>query len=169
MHAELLVLRLVHVLGAILWVGSGMLMVFFLGPALQSAGPAAGAVMAGLQRRKMMTVLPIVAILTILSGARLMQITSSGFSAAYFATGAGKTYAWAGLAGILAFLVGIIVNRPIMMRMARLNQQAGADPAAREAIAPELKKLQQRAAVAGMVATVLLLGAAAGMAVARYV
>lgn len=168
MQAELLVLRVVHVVGAIIWVGSGVLMGIFLAPALASLGPTAGQVMGALQKRKMMTVLPIVAILTILSGIRLMQITSSGFSADYFATTSGKVFAASGLAGILAFLVGIVFNRPIAMKMGQLNQAMSSDPVSKEAIAAEVKRLQQRAATYGVVVLALLLLAAVGMAVARY-
>ena len=41
MIAEILVLRLVHVLGGMFWVGSGLFSTFFLLPALAGAGPAA--------------------------------------------------------------------------------------------------------------------------------
>jgi uncharacterized membrane protein len=168
MPVELLVLRVVHVLGAIIWVGSGVMMAFFIAPALAGIGPAAGQVMANLQKRKFMIILPIVALLTILSGVRLMMITSSNFSAAYFATPMGKTFAWAGLAGILAFVFGIVVNRPIMVKMGKLQASVASDPASKEAIAAELKKLQQRAAMAGTFVMILLLLAAVGMATARY-
>ena len=168
MQAELLVLRVVHVVGGIIWVGSGVLLGLFLAPALSKLGPVAGQVMGELQKRKMMTVLPIIAILTILSGVRLMQITSLGFSAAYFASASGKTFAAAGLAGIVAFFVGIIFNRPIALRMAKVNQEMAANPANKEALAAEAKALQQRAATMGFIVLGLLVLAACGMAVARY-
>ena len=39
---EMIVLRLVHVLGGIIWVGSMTYMTFFLMPAIADAGPAGG-------------------------------------------------------------------------------------------------------------------------------
>lgn len=60
MNPEILVLRLVHVLGGVFWLGSGLFTAFFLMPALATAGPAAGPLMGALQRRKLFTVLPIV-------------------------------------------------------------------------------------------------------------
>ena len=39
--AELIVLRLVHVLGGIFWVGAGLFNMVYLGPAMAAAGPAA--------------------------------------------------------------------------------------------------------------------------------
>ena len=165
---ELIVLRLIHVLGGIIWVGGAVLMAFFIAPALQAAGSAAGPIMGALQKRKFMVVLPVIAILTLLSGVRLMQITSGGFSAAYFQSPMGKTYAWAGLAAIVAFLMGIVVNRPTMLRLGTLQQSMASDPVSKDKIAAEIRKLQQRMSLAGSIVTVLLLMAAIGMAVARY-
>lgn len=168
MQAELLVLRVVHVVGGIIWVGSGVLMGLFLAPALATLGPTAGQVMGALQKRKMMVFMPTVAILTILSGIRLMMITSMGFSGAYFATGPGKAFAIAGLAGIIAFLVGILFNLPIAKKMAKISQEMASNPANKDALAAEAKSLQQRAATMGFAVLGLLLFAAIGMAVARY-
>src|SRR5688572_21882948 len=95
MSSEILVLRIVHVLGAIFWLGSGLFTTFFLVPALVRLGPAAaGPVMGALQQGRLFTVLPVVALLTIASGARLLQIVSGGFSSAYFATPTGQTFLW---------------------------------------------------------------------------
>src|SRR5688572_115483 len=105
MNAELLVLRLVHIVGGIFWVGSGLFTSLFLLPALARSGPAAGAVMAGLQRRRLFTALPAVAVLTMLSGLRLMWIVSAGFSASWLASATGGTYAASGAAAIVAFVL----------------------------------------------------------------
>jgi uncharacterized membrane protein len=166
MQAELLVLRLVHVLGGIFWVGSALFMAIFLFPALAASGPAAGQVMGAMQRQRIFTVLPVVALLTLLSGVRLMQITSDGFSAAYFASSSGRVIAWGGTFAIAAFVVGLLVARPAGLRLARLN----AEPPSMEAIANvERLRLQRIVKVVGVVNVVLLLLAAVAMAVGRYV
>ena len=165
---ELIVLRIIHILGGIIWVGIGLFMVFFLAPALQSIGPAAGQVMGALQKRKFMVILPIIAILTILSGLRLMMIASGNFGAGYFQSPMGRTFAGAAVAAILAFVIGIAVNRPAMMKMGTLQQSMSSDPVSKDKIAAEIRKLQQRMAVVGFVVTALLLIAAIGMSIARY-
>src|SRR5918999_5013981 len=124
--AELIVLRLIHILGGMIWVGAGVFNSFFLLPALAQAGPVAGQVLAGLQRRRLFTILPVVALLTILSGVRLMQITSGGFSPAWFASAPGRTYAWSGVAAIVGFLIGVVIARPAAMRAARLGAAVAA-------------------------------------------
>ncbi len=170
MIAELLVLRLVHILGGIFWVGSGLFTSFFLLPALGRSGPAAGQVMAALQQRRVFTVVPAVAVLTILSGLRLMQITSGGFSSAYFATPVGRTFALSGAAAIVAFVVGMLVARPAGIRAASLGRTLATttETAAREALERDLGRARRRAAATGWVAIGLLVLSAAGMAVARY-
>lgn len=168
MQAELIVLRVIHVLGGIIWVGVGLFMMFFLGPAMQSMGPAAGQVMGALQRRKFMVILPIIALLTILSGLRLMMIVSGNFGGGYFRTPVGRTLAFAAVSAILAFVIGLVVNRPTMMKMGTLQQSMASDPVSKDKIAEEIKRLQQRMALAGTVVTILLVMAAVGMAIARY-
>lgn len=169
MTAEMIVLRLVHILGGMIWVGSGIFNSFFLLPALGQAGPAAGQVIAGLQRRQLFTFLPIVALLTILSGVRLMQITSGGFSPAYFASTSGRTYAWSGLAAIVGFLVGVFMARPAAMRAAKIGaSMATASDAERATLAATLERSRRMSSVTSSISVWLIVLAAAGMAVARY-
>jgi uncharacterized membrane protein len=164
---ELIVLRLVHVLGGMFWVGSGLFTTFFLAPALKEAGPAAGQLMAGLQKRRLYSVLPIVAVLTILSGLRLMWIVSAG-DAHWFVHRVGHTYAVSGAFAIIAFVLSIVVARPAAVRMGKLSQSATSDGTTRERLAAELQSLQRRMTMSTMVAVVLLILAAAGMSIARY-
>ena len=161
---EIIVLRFIHVVGGVFWVGSMLFASFLLLPALNETGPAMGTVMAALQRRGMATVLPIVALLTILSGLRLMWITSAGFTSAYFGTAVGRTYTVAALAAILALMLGFFVARPTAARAAQL----AASSSSADALA-ELGRLRRRAGMVGAAITVLLLIAVTGMAVGRYV
>jgi hypothetical protein len=166
--AELIVLRLVHILGAILWLGSGLFTTFFLMPAMTKAGPAvAGPVMAGLQQRRLTMILPIVAILTILSGIRLMMIVSAG-NPQWFASPVGRTFSISGALAIVSFLIGVLIGRPAMVRMAKLSQARAPGGASKEAPAAEILSLQKRAMWSTQAALGLLILAAAGMAVARY-
>ena len=166
--AELLILRLIHILGGMLWVGAGIFSTLFLAPAMKAAGPAAaGALMGNLQKRGMFTFMPIVATLTILSGARLMWIASAG-DAHWFTHPVGHTYALSGTLAIVAFLTGLFVGRPAMVKAGKLAQSAASDGASKERLASEIAKLQKRGALATGVATAMLVAASAGMAIARY-
>lgn len=171
MKAELLTLRLVHILGGIFWVGSMMFTTFFLVPVIRSSPAAAGPVMAGLQKRRLFILLPIVALLTIASGLRLLSIDSIGFSSAYFATPTGRTFATSAVAATVAFLLSMFVSRPGFVRVGRLGASlpAAPDESARQRITAEMQRLNRRVAIANAFVVVLLLAAAAGMAIARYV
>lgn len=169
MSAELLVLRVVHVLGGIFWVGGGLYSALFIVPALAAAGPAMGPVMAELQRRRLFTVLPVVAVLTMLSGLRLLWIVSGGFAAAYFSRATGLTYAVSGAASLAGFLIAMVVARPASMAAGVLQQLlATVAPEARAEATRRLEALKRRAAVGTAAAVWLLVIAALGMAVARY-
>ena len=170
MMAEMLVLRLVHVLGGVFWVGAMMYNAFFLMPTIAQAGPAAaGPIIAGFQQRKLFVWLPIVAILTMLAGVRLMMIQSANFSSAYFGTPMGRTYLAGGAMAIIAFAIGFAVNRPAMTRMSELGAaMASANDSAKAAMQGEMAMLRKRSGVGTVVVTWLLIGAAAAMAVARY-
>jgi len=171
MAAELFVLRLVHILGGIFWVGSGLFTAFFLMPALGRVGPAAaGPLMGALQQRRLFTVLPVVALLTILSGVRLFQIASAGFAPEYISSRTGQTFLWSGIAAVGAFLLSVLIARPAALRAGRLGAAIATIPEEqRSARGAEVENLRRRSAIASIFATALLIGAAAGMAVARYV
>lgn len=169
MIAELIVLRLVHILGGIFWVGSGIFTSVFLVPALASSGATAGQVMGALQQRRLFTVLPIVAVLTILSGLRLMWLVSGGFAPGYFASATGGTFAASGAAAIVAFALSLLVARPAAVRAAGLGAAIAAapDPSTRGRLEHQLASLRRLGAVASTIAVTLLVLGAAGMAVAR--
>lgn len=171
MHAELITLRIIHILTAIMWVGGGIFTSFFLGPALASSPAVLGQVMAGLQRRRLMTIMPIVATLTILSGLRLLWIASAGFSGRYFATGSGRTFAISGLVALIAYLLAFGIARPINARGAKIGAAlAGSpEPSERERLVAELDRLRRRGAIVTQWAVGFGILAAAGMAIARYV
>lgn len=168
MQAEIVVLRLVHILGGIVWVGSGIYSFLFLVPAIAQAGPAGGQVMANLQKRHLFTALPIVALLSILSGVRLMQIMSGGFSAAYFASPMGRTYAVSSVLATAGFLISLVISRPGALRLTKLQQSAVSDKTSKELIQSEIRALQNRVTLSGKIAVLLVVLGAAGMAVARY-
>lgn len=170
MKAELLTLRVIHILSGIFWVGSMLFTTFFLAPTIRSSPALAGQVMAGLQKRRLFIILPTVALLTIVSGTRLMWIASKGFSDSYFATPTGRTFVDGATAATIAFLLSLLVSRPGFVRIGRLGASlAGAtDEGERQRISVEMQKLSRRVAIANSLVVVLLLFAAASMATARY-
>jgi uncharacterized membrane protein len=170
MTAEVIVLRIIHILGGVFWVGGMMFMSFFLMPVLAGLGPAAAPVMGGLNQKRFPIVMPIVALLVILSGLRLLMIASANFGASYFQSAVGRTFSMAGGLAIVAFIFGMALVRPAMMKTVALGQQMGSaqDDATRSRIAAEMAATRKRGATGNMIVLTLLLLAALGMAVARY-
>jgi len=171
MHAEFLVLRLVHILSGIFWIGGGLYTFFFLGPALASTPAVMGQVMAALQKRRVFTAQQIAAFLVLLSGLRLLMIDSAGFSGSYFATGPGRTFAIAGAFAIVAGIFNFGAARPTMERAVAVaaSLAAAADAGEKARLSQQLDRLRKRGAIAGMLAVTFGILAASGMAVARYV
>src|SRR4029079_1674985 len=74
-----LLLRVIHVVAGVLWVGGVVFMTRFLLPSARPAGPAAGPMMQQLSARKLAAYTPIVAVLTVLAGIGLYWHDSAGF------------------------------------------------------------------------------------------
>ena len=164
-----LVLRFSHVFFGALWVGMMAFQVFFLGPALAEAGPDAGKVMGGLMKRRIPVIMPIFALITLVSGMWLFQRMSGGNMGALMADPMGKAFAFGGAVALIAFLIGVIVMRPAMMRSMKLMEaMPAASPAERASMQAELQRLRARGNILGNVVAVMLLVTLAAMAVARY-
>lgn len=164
-----IVLRFAHVFCGALWVGMMAFQVFFLMPALGEVGPDSGKLMGALARRRIQVIMPLFALITIVSGMWLFQRMSGGSMAALMATPMGKGFAWGGAIALIAFVGGMIVMRPAMMRSMKLMEGlASAPPDQRAAMQAELQKLRARGTMLGKVVMVMLLAALGLMAVARY-
>lgn len=171
MRAEFLVLRFVHIVSGIIWVGGGVFVAFFLMPAVAANRQIMPQLMEGLQRRKVFIILPTAGLLAILSGVRLLWIDSAGFADSYMATGPGRTFSVGGAAAIIALLLQVFVSRPAGVRLGALAAQLAASPPAneRERLSAEAERLRRRNAIATLSAVLFGLLAASAMAIARYV
>lgn len=170
MHLPLVILRLIHVVAGTLWVGFAVFVHVYLGPAVGDAGPEGGKVMGALQRRGLMTVLPILALLTVLSGFWVYWLVSGGLEAEYVRSATGLTFGIGGLVALAAYLIGMFLTRPAMLRAAAAMQAMATAATAeeRERLQAEATRQRGKGHAAGSVGTTLLILAAIGMAVARY-
>jgi hypothetical protein len=170
MDPLLITLRLVHIVLGVVWVGMVVFTSVFLMPAVQDAGPEGGKVMAALQRRGVMTVMPLLALGTLLSGAWLYWRASVGLQTAWITSRPGLAFGLGGIAAIVAYVLGVVVMRPAMLRVTALSQglvSLGTDPERAERMG-EIKRLRARGTLASRTVAALLIVAAAAMAVARY-
>ncbi len=166
----LLILRLVHIVLGVFWVGTMIFNAYFLMPAMLEAGPDGMKVAAGLARRRFLDIMPPVAGLTILSGFWLYWRASLGFQPAYMRSTLGMTYGFGALAALAAFALGVAIMRPSMLKAAALAQAAASAAAPeREAKLAQAAALRVRGAQTAKLIAVLLIIAVATMAVGRYV
>ncbi len=170
MDPLVITLRFVHVVCGALWVGMFVFSSFFLLPAIQEAGPEGGKVMAGIQRRGLMTVMPLLAIGALISGIWLYLRAAGGMPAEYGRSPVGLAYGLGGLAAIVAWILGMTVMRPSMLKSVALGQSLGPTASAeeRQRVMGEVQRLRGRTAASSRLTAGLLLFAVAAMAVARY-
>lgn len=170
MDPLVIVLRFVHIVFGALWVGMVAFTTFFLMPAIQEVGPDGGKVMAAVQRRGLMTVMPLLAIGALISGVWLFIRAGAGMPAEFGRSPVGMAYALGGLAAIVAYVIGIAVLRPSMMKAMALGQSLGssASDEERRRVMGAAQRLRARATTASQATAYLLLFAVAAMAVARY-
>ena len=167
----IVILRIIHIVGGVFWVGSALFGALLLAPALRAVGPGAGPVMNQLVKvRKMPVLMMTSGIATMIAGIWLLVIDSAGQPGVWMRSGTGRTFAIGGAMAIVAFLLGMAVNMPVSKRLAAIGAAAGArgGPPTPEEQA-EVQRLQGRMSVASQAVTLLLVLATSAMAIARYV
>jgi hypothetical protein len=164
-----LLLRLIHILAGIFWVGAAFLMAGFILPILRDTGPEGGRFMQQLMVRQRLPVfLGIAMLLTLLSGMAMYQRLVSATSGAWASTAPGITYGIGGLASILAAVAGFAISGSAGRRMAAIGRgvaEAGR-PTPEQQV--EIARLQARSVFGMRIAAALLVIAAGSMAIARY-
>jgi len=165
-----LLLRVVHIVCGVYWAGALLFVATFLEPSMRAAGPDGAKVMSAMMQRRFLDVMPVIALLTILTGVDLYRRASGGFNPAWIHTGYGMSMTLGALAAIVAFTIGVGVMRPAAKRVSRLAPAAQQLPAGpdRDATLAEVQRLRGRMAVTGRWVASLLGLAVIGMAAARY-
>lgn len=165
------VLRVIHILAGVVWVGAAFILAVYVIPSVRAAGPSGGAVTRQItQVRKMPVLMTWVTWLTVLSGVALYWRLSNGFAPAFFRTGVGVVFGIGGLLGIAGMVLGMAVSSPTSKKLGALGAaiaQAGGTPTTDQV--EENAKLQARLLMAGRAGAVILLASTVAMAVARYV
>jgi uncharacterized membrane protein len=162
---EYFTLIFLHVFLGIVWAGGAIVAGIFIIPAGRAGGPAGGAVVAGVARRKLPLVLTMAAALVVLTGVRLYMIR---FTPAWLTSPEGIVLTLGGLLGLAAFVLGVFIQRPTAERLGALSAdiaKSGAPPSASQNA--ELQALRQRLRKVASLTAWHLLGAAALMSAHR--
>lgn len=171
MGAELVVLRILHICGGIVWAGWIFSMALFVNPAVQAMGQAGGGFMQALaSRTKLVTVMTATSIIVILAGLRLFWIVSGNLDAAWLSSNHGIALTIGGLLGICAFVYGLIFVRPKAHRMAVLGAAlaaSGVSPTPEQQA--EIGSIKSAMNIGGKVVAYLLAACVLLMAIARNI
>ena len=160
-------LILLHVVFGIFWAGGATVLGLFVLPSVIDAGPAGGAVMAGVVKRRMPVFLTMAAALVMLTGVRLYMLR---FSSVWLASPEGLVLSLGAVLGVGAFVLGVLVQRPTAEKLARLGGEiakSGGPPNASQA--GELRELQAKLQRVGRLTAWHLIGASLLMASHRLV
>jgi hypothetical protein len=165
------IIRLIHILAGVLWVGAAVMLAFFVGPAAGGAGPAGGVLMDQLVRvRKLPAYMASMAGLTVLAGFGLMWMHASATDGGWMRTASGKLFMWGALVAIVGFVWGMVMASRLAKRMTARTAAlaaAGRPPTAEEQA--EIRQGLARLSFHTRGAAIVLVIAAAMMAFARYI
>jgi uncharacterized membrane protein len=166
-------LRLIHILAGIFWVGAIILLAGFVVPAIRAVGPSGGQVMLQLmQQRRLQFWINISMTLAILAGLALFAFDSRAGGGGFGRSRMGITLSIGALLAIAAAGVDGAVGRPtgkklgaLAQRLQEAQRSGGPPPADLVAEAAPLQAKMSRALV---IMSWLLVLSASTMAIARY-
>ncbi len=166
MNVLTIVLRLIHIVSGVFWVGGSMIAYFFLSPAVAATGDAGQKMMGYMVNKgKMSARITAAAIATVLAGAVLYWIDSHGFSSPWTVSAPGLGFALGAVFAFAGLGFGMQVGRSTHT-LGEIAAAAAGKPTP-EQIA-QMQAAQQRMASASRVSTIFLVLALACMATARY-
>lgn len=164
----ILILRVLHVGGGILWVGTAIFYLFLLVPAVKAAAPAGQKVMQNLGPR-IGPFMGIVTTVTVVSGALLYVRFFNGGLDWIWKTGAGLAFTIGAIAALGSYILGSAYFGKTQEKIGELGavmESAGGPPKPEQI--KEMNRLQSSLMKAYQIDTVLLVIALLAMAVARY-
>ena len=166
MNTLIIVLRLIHVIGGMFWLGSTLLMVLFILPSVHATIESGQKFLAHLLTKTHYgRMLGASVILTMLAGASLYWIDSAGFTSGWTRSGPGWGFGIGGTLGVIAFIFGNRFGNNVMLLGMTAAKIEGEPTSEQKAI---MDAAQQPLGLLGVISTVTLLLALICMATARY-
>jgi uncharacterized membrane protein len=159
-------LRIIHIVGGVFWVGGTLIMTFFIGPTVGATAEAGQRFVGHLMNElKFSTRMSIAAGLTILAGFILYWIDSQGFTSAWMSSDAGRGFGIGAGFALIGFVFGMMIGRTTKA-MAQLGAQIQGKPSQNQM--EQLQSLRKRQTTVSAISAAALVLATIFMAVARY-
>lgn len=166
MDLLIIVLRLVHILSGVFWVGGSLFTTIFVTPASAANGEAGQKFFAYLIRNaRLAPRLAAAAGLTVLSGAGLYWTDSAGLTSSWTHSGPGRGFGFGAILGIIGFVLSSQVN-VLARRIGSMASGVRDRPTQSQVL--HLDAAQRRMNTASIARDVVLVLALACMATARY-
>jgi uncharacterized membrane protein len=166
MNFLVIVLRLLHIISGVLWVGASLVMYFFVGPTLGATAEAGQKFAQHLMlRTRFIAVITTSAILTVLAGFSLYWIDSDGLSSAWMHSGAGLGFGIGAFFGLIGLVFGLMVGNT-NGALAKLGAQIQGKPTPEQMA--QIGALRKRLSVVSPINVYALIIAMLLMAIARY-
>jgi uncharacterized membrane protein len=166
MNYLVIVLRLIHIVSGVFWVGSSIMFGLFVGPGVQATGEAGQKFMAHLvNKAKINARITGAAILTVLAGGGLYWIDSDGLTSAWQHTGPGYGFGIGALFALVGLFFGIQIGRNTEA-LVKIGEQVQGKPTPEQMT--QIQAAQKRLGTVGPITTISLILALVCMATARY-
>jgi len=158
-------LRIIHIVGGVIWVGGTLIMTFFIGPTVGATAEAGQKFVAYLMNNlKFSNRMSAAAGLTILAGIILYSLDARAGSA-WVRSGMGTGLSIGAGFAIIGFIFGILIGRTTNA-MARLGSQFQGKPTNEQM--SQMQTIRKQQALYSNISAVALILAVTFMAVARY-
>lgn len=155
-------LRIIHIVGGVFWVGGTLIMTFFVGPTIGVTGESGQKFVAHLMNNlKFSNWMATASGLTILAGFILFFRGGAALMESPFGIGLGIGAIFA----LIGFVFGMMIGRTIKA-MAQLGAQMQGKPSPDQLA--QMQALQKRQMTVSMISTISVILATVFMAIARY-
>ncbi len=166
MNVLMIVLRLIHILAGVFWLGGAFISAFFLTPAIAATGEAGQKFMGYMVTKGHISVrITTAAILTILAGAVLYWIDSGGLTSPWTTSATGWGFAIGGVFALIGLAFGLVVGRNAN-KLGTIGAAAQGKPTQMQVL--EIQAAQKQMSMASQISTAALIIALVCMATARY-
>lgn len=166
MNILVIVLRLLHIVAAVIWGGGALIMEFFIGRTIMATGTSGQQFVQHLMNKiRMHRFMTVAAVVTVLAGSFLYWLDSDGFSSAWVRSGAGIGFGIGAGFGLIAFVFGAIFGGS-NAKLAEVGAQIQGKPT--DGQLSQIQILQKRIRIVSPIHTYSMILAMVFMATARY-
>ncbi|MCL4527812.1 MAG: hypothetical protein M1282_00170 [Chloroflexi bacterium] len=166
MNYLVIVLRLIHILSGVFWVGGSLIITFFISPTVAATAEAGQKFMAHLVTRAKVTLrITAAAILTVLAGGWLYWLDSGGLTSGWTTSATGWGFGIGGVLAIVGLIFGVLVGKNVSLLGGMASKIQGKPTPEQMS---QIQAAQKQLKFVAPVSTTALILALVCMATARY-